>query len=124
MSVVPGDLLEFEELPGRRSADPMQRLDTASSVRIVRAQREEQRLAHRHPRSEEVIYVLRGSGTVYIDGVFHDVRPRDIVHIPLGAAHATIPNEGGEMELICFFPNPNLSENIEETNIDVMKGAR
>lgn len=124
MSVVPGDLLEFEELPGRRSADPMQRLDTASSVRIVRAQRVEQRLAHRHPHSEEVIYVLRGSGTVYIDGVFHDVRPRDIVHIPLGATHATIPNVGGEMELICFFPNPDLSENIEETDIDVMRRAR
>ncbi len=120
MRVVSGDLLAFNELPGRLSADPLRGLATVSSVRIVRPQRAEQRLAHRHPHSEEVTYVVAGRGVVYIDGVWHVVRPRDIVHIPPGATHATVPEDGGEMELICFFPHPNLSDNIEETDIDVM----
>ena len=43
----------------------------------------------------------------------------DVVHIPIGAAHATIPSDGEPMRLICFFPHPHLPENIEDTDITV-----
>ncbi len=63
----------------------------------------------------------RGSGVIYIDGEFSAVAAGDTIHIPRGAAHAAVPDENTELELICFFPHPDLSENNEETDIDVME---
>ncbi len=120
MTVVPGPHIEFADLPGRRSGDPLEHLEAMSSLRIVRLEHQPHRLAHRHPRSEEIVYVRRGTGTVYVDGARSTVGPGDVVHIPAGAAHATIPDPGEAMELICFFPHPSLGDNIEETQIDVM----
>jgi len=123
VTVVPGDRIEFADLPGRASGDPLEAADSSSSVRIVRLARGAQRMAHRHPLSEEVIYVERGSGAVYLDGSFHPVAPGDVIHIPPGAAHATVPDPGEEMVLIAFFPHPQLAKNHEETDIDVMAVA-
>lgn len=120
MTVTPGDQVEFLDLPSRRSGDPLRAVEADSSVRIVRLARSTQRFAHRHPHSEEVIYVRTGSGTVYIDGVRTAVGAGDTVHIPPGAAHATVPDPGQSMDLVCFFPHPQLVDNIEDTTIDVM----
>ncbi len=119
MSVTPRQELQFNELPGRSSADPLQGRDSASSVRVVRLHPGSTRHAHRHPLSEEVVYVRTGHGTVFISGVPHRVGPGDLVHIPPGSLHATIPDAGELVELICFFPHPNLSANIEETEIEL-----
>jgi mannose-6-phosphate isomerase-like protein (cupin superfamily) len=121
MTVTPQRDVEFVDLPGRRAGDPLRSVPAASSLRITRLYRTADRRAHRHPRSEEVIYVRSGTGAVYIDGMFHQLGPGDTVHVPQGAAHATIPEPGADMELVCFFPHANLRENIEETDIDVMK---
>jgi quercetin dioxygenase-like cupin family protein len=121
MTVTPQRAVEFIDLPGRSAGDPLRSVAADSSLRITRLQRVAERKAHRHPHSEEVIYVRSGTGAVYIDGVFHEVGPGDTVHVPQGEAHATIPAPGADMELICFFPHPDLHENIEETEIDVMK---
>ncbi len=120
MTIVPGADIEFADLPGRRSGDPLEHVDSASSLRIVQLTHQPRRRAHRHPHSEEVVYVRRGAGIVYVDGVRSAVGPGDVVHIPAGAAHATVPDPGEAMELICFFPHPSLADNIEETQIDVM----
>lgn len=120
MTIVPGDRVEFTELPGRYSADPLVAVEASSSVRIVRVVRGLHRSAHRHPLSEEVIYVRQGTGSVYVDGTFTGVGPGDLVHIPAGAAHGTVPDPGETMTLVCFFPHPDLDENHEETDIDVM----
>ena len=121
MTVTPQGDVEFVDLPGRSAGDPLRSVPAASSLRIARLHRTADRRAHRHPRSEEVIFVRSGTGAVYIDGVFHEVGPGDTVHVPRGAAHATIPEPGADMELVCFFPHGDLRENIEETDIDVMK---
>ncbi len=121
MRVVPESAVEFVDLPGRSSGDPLRARPTDSSLRLARPERTTQRRAHRHPHSEEVIFVRRGRGMVYIDGELHEIGPGDTIYIPRGAAHATIPAAAEAMELICFFPHPNLSENIEETDIDAMK---
>ncbi|MDH3499907.1 MAG: cupin domain-containing protein [Acidimicrobiia bacterium] len=114
--------LDFTDYPGRESADPLATGDAASSARVVRLRRERGRSAHRHPHSEEVVYVIAGSGYVWIDGARHPVAAGDVVHIPQGATHATVPDEGIDMELMCFFPHPNLAQNLEETDTPVGGG--
>jgi quercetin dioxygenase-like cupin family protein len=119
MTVIPGDSLHFDTLPGRDSADPLAGVDAAGSARIVRLARTAGRTAHIHPHSEEVVYVRAGTGAVWIDGISTPVTEGDMVHIPRGLPHATVPDEGQDMELICFFPHPDLAANIESTDIAV-----
>jgi quercetin dioxygenase-like cupin family protein len=119
MSVVAGDSLDFADLPGRRSANPFPEGGPSSSVRLVELERTHGRTAHRHPHSEEVVYVEGGSGQVWLDGTLTPVTAGDVVHIPMGVAHATIPDEGVGMRLVCFFPHPDLATNNEDTDITV-----
>lgn len=115
MTVVPHDGFRFEQLEGRRSADPLAGIDTAASVRVVRLRRTAGRRAHVHPRSEEVVYVVAGTGHVWIGGRRSAVGPGDVVHVPAGTAHATVPDPGSDMELVCFLPHPDLSANLTTT---------
>jgi quercetin dioxygenase-like cupin family protein len=119
MTVTARESFEFADLPGRRAADPLQDQGAASSARFVLLRRGPGRTAHRHPHSEEVIYVVAGSGYTWVDGVEHRVGPGDVVRIPAGVAHATVPDEGVGMELMCFFPHPDLASNAEDTGIVV-----
>lgn len=66
-----------------------------------------------------MVYVEAGSGEVWIDGERHRVAPGDVVRIPPGAPHATIPDADVRMRLICFFPHAALGENLEDTDIEV-----
>ena len=119
MSVHSGSDLRFADLPGRRSADPLAAVDAESSIRIVELERSESRTAHRHPHSEEIVYVAAGTGEVWIDGRTTPIAPGDVVRIPAQTPHATIPDPGVSMRLVCFFPHPDLSENIQDTDIGV-----
>jgi quercetin dioxygenase-like cupin family protein len=113
--IVDGTALEFGRLPGRRSADPFRdRPLEGVSVRIVRVDRDSPRSPHRHPRSYEVMYVLSGSGDLWEDGRFHRVTAGACIAVPPGVPHATVPDAGTEMELVCFFPTGDLASNIEE----------
>jgi quercetin dioxygenase-like cupin family protein len=123
VTVVRGDSLEYRDLPGRRSADPLGGVSTGSSLRLVQMSRTEDRRAHVHPHSEEVVYVAAGSGSVWIDGEVTGVRAGDVVRIPAGTPHATVPDAGEAMELVCFFPHPDFARNIEETDIVVDVGG-
>lgn len=115
MTITNRESLEFVTLPGRDSADPLAGQGAASSARYVRLRRDPSRTAHRHPHSEEVVLVVVGAGYVWVDGDRWPVAEGDIVRIPAGVAHATVPNEGAAMELMCFFPHPDLAENLEAT---------
>ncbi|MGZ8754465.1 MAG: cupin domain-containing protein [Acidimicrobiia bacterium] len=119
MTVVSGADLEFVDLPGRRAADPLREVEASSSLRIVELAKTHGRALHRHPRSEEVMYVAAGSGRVWIDEDSYPVSTGDIVHVPAGSAHATVPDDGIDMRLICFFPHPDLSANNVDTDIKV-----
>lgn len=120
MTVIPSRRLEFTDLPGRASADPFEALMANSSVRVVQLDRTPGRKAHRHPESEEIIYVVAGRGEVWIDGQTEAVAEGDVIRIPPGAAHATIPAVDSAMRLVCFFPHPDLSTNLDDTNIEVI----
>jgi quercetin dioxygenase-like cupin family protein len=110
--------LAFLELPGRRSADPLALLGGGGphgvSVRIVRMEAAPGRRPHRHPLSVEVVHVLAGTGAAWLDGRATPVGPGDTFLIPAGAAHATLPDHGAALELLCFFPHADLASNIEE----------
>ncbi len=119
MTVVDGTGITFVDLPGRRAADPLREVESFSSLRVVEMTRTPGRRAHRHPRSEEIIYVETGRGRIWIDGDWHPVAPGDTVHVPAGSAHATVPDEGTVMRLVCFFPHPDLIANSEDTDFEV-----
>lgn len=107
--------LDVQELPGRAAADPLSNVDQEEmSVRIVTLPSGLPRNAHYHPHSAEFYYVLKGRGVVWWNGTLHPVKEGDSVFLPKGYPHATVPDPGEEMNLLCFFPHPNLRENLVE----------
>jgi uncharacterized cupin superfamily protein len=51
---------------------------------------------HSHGASEELYFVLGGSGLAWQDGAVHEVRPLDcVIHRPRGTAHTFIAGPGG-----------------------------
>jgi mannose-6-phosphate isomerase-like protein (cupin superfamily) len=56
---------------------------------------------HYHPHTEEIYYLLEGTGRMQIDGEIRDVKPGDAIAIPPGAVH-TIENTGaGLLKFLC-----------------------
>jgi len=56
---------------------------------------------HYHPKSEEIYYILSGTGRMKIGGELREVRPLDAIAIPPGARHK-IWNMGPEaLVLLC-----------------------
>ncbi len=60
---------------------------------------------HYHPKTEEIYYILHGSGEMTIDKEIRRVGPGDAIAIPPGAVH-TILNSGKEslVFLCCCAP--------------------
>lgn len=114
----------YRQLPARRTTDPLPGDTRSSSIRLVEVESADSRNAHRHPLSEEVIYVESGAGSIWIDGEFEPINSGDVILIPPGAGHATIPAPGSKMRLICFFPHGDLDQNIEETKTVISREGR
>ena len=108
--------LRFKALPGRDSADPFEPHDDDAtlSLRVVKMSSDPLRSAHVHPHSAEAVYVATGKGTLWVEGERISIQAGDTFLVPAGAKHATLPDSDSEMELICFFPHPDLSQNILE----------
>jgi quercetin dioxygenase-like cupin family protein len=118
MRIVRSAELEFGDLPGRRSADPFAGLGAGLdadgiSVRLARLS-PGPRAPHVHPLSVEVIYVVEGEGVHWQDGDAEPVGPGDVVLVPRGVPHATIPSSERGMLLYCVFPVATLDGNVEE----------
>jgi mannose-6-phosphate isomerase-like protein (cupin superfamily) len=61
---------------------------------------------HYHRASEEIYFVLKGSGSLEVDGETRTVRPGDAVLIPPGAWH-TLENTGtSELRILCACAPP------------------
>lgn len=61
---------------------------------------------HHHPQTEEIYYILRGSGRMTIDDQQRDVGPGDAIAIPPGSRH-TIENTGQEtLTFLCCCAPP------------------
>jgi quercetin dioxygenase-like cupin family protein len=103
------------DLPGRHLrwlvTDETLRAKHASACVIRVAPGETVRPAHSHPNGEEVIYIIRGSGRVMVEGKVSPVREGSIVLFPQGAVHMLQNNGPEEMKVICFFAPPTSLEN-------------
>ena len=61
------------------------------------------RPAHSHPNSEELIYIITGSGKVMIENEVGDVKSGSAILFEQGKVHM-LKNTGDiEMKVICFF---------------------
>jgi len=112
--IIEREALRFEARPGRESADPLAGAGVDFTVRIVRLSGKAVRWAHRHPKSVELLHVTKGRGILWEEGVERRFEQGDTALVPIGVPHATVPDSGTAMELICFFPHPDLNSNIEE----------
>jgi quercetin dioxygenase-like cupin family protein len=103
-------------LPGRTSANPLspaQGRANGVSVRVVEIP-PGPRTPHRHPHSCEVVYVVAGTGRVWEGERPTPVAPGDVVLVEPGVPHATVCTSAEPMRLVCFFPHPDLADNLEE----------
>ena len=74
------------------------------SASIIRVQPGEKvRPAHCHPNGEELIYIIRGTGRVLVDGAVDPVRAGTLVLFPQGKPHMLHNTGEEEMKVICFF---------------------
>ena len=114
MPVVRRGDIPFAELVGRRSGDPLAGLEPSGcSVRVVLVA-PGPRTPHRHPHSAEAIHVVRGNGEHWQGDQRTAVGPGDVVLVPAGVPHVTVTAGPADMELVCFFPHPDLAANTEE----------
>lgn len=70
-------------------------------------------MSHLHPESEEVYYVVRGEGTVYL-GEERKPLPIDpdmAIYIPPGKIHGA-ENTGEDRLVICFFVAPGKEKSV------------
>jgi quercetin dioxygenase-like cupin family protein len=65
------------------------------------------RPAHSHPNGEEVIYIVRGSGRVLMDGEVAAVEEGSAVLFPQGSVHMLHNTGAEEMKVACFFAPPS-----------------
>jgi quercetin dioxygenase-like cupin family protein len=66
---------------------------------------------HVHPDAEELVVILRGRGTFYLDGQPHPVQAEDVIHIAPNTEHE-LRNTGDEM-LFCLFINVPVGEGLQ-----------
>ena len=66
---------------------------------------------HIHPDAEELVVILRGQGTFYLNGQPQAVRAEDVIYIAPGAEHE-LRNTGEEM-LFCLFINIPVGEGLQ-----------
>ncbi len=61
---------------------------------------------HYHRATEEIYFVLKGSGRMEVDGNTRMVRPGDAVLIPPGAWHTLENNGSSELRILCCCSPP------------------
>lgn len=56
---------------------------------------------HFHPRTEEIYYILEGTGSMQIDDETRDIGPGDAIAIPPGATHQITNTSDQVMKFLC-----------------------
>jgi quercetin dioxygenase-like cupin family protein len=86
-------LVHEDALPARNLSFCTIRVPAGESVRP----------AHSHPHSEELIYILSGSGEVMVEGEVEPVRAGTAVLFEEGKVHMLRNSGDEEMKVACFF---------------------
>ena len=66
---------------------------------------------HIHTSADEIVFVYKGTGEMYINGKWIPVKAGDIHVCPRGMSHATRVVGSGEMEVISIFAPPQAGGN-------------
>jgi mannose-6-phosphate isomerase-like protein (cupin superfamily) len=61
---------------------------------------------HYHRKSEEIYYLVEGSGEMEVDGERAQVAPGDAILIPSGAWHEIRASESGPLRFLCCCAPP------------------
>lgn len=107
-------------LPGRSVREVFSRRTTGSeqaALRLVAVdpfRPDSPRHPHVHRTTEEVIYVLSGTGTSVVEGERFGMRPGDALWVPPGARHMTVASGKEPLQLLCFFPTAAPEEDTME----------
>jgi quercetin dioxygenase-like cupin family protein len=114
LPIVDEKTIEALDLPGRHLRWIVNKETTGAnhcSMCVIEVQPGQTvRPAHSHPKSEEVIYLLSGSGRVYIEGVVEPVHAGCAVLFPQGSIHMLQNSGTTPMKVACFFaPAADLS---------------
>jgi mannose-6-phosphate isomerase-like protein (cupin superfamily) len=56
---------------------------------------------HYHPLTEEIYYILEGTGRMHIGDETRDVGPGDAIAIPPGAVHTIVNTGAGTLKFLC-----------------------
>jgi mannose-6-phosphate isomerase-like protein (cupin superfamily) len=56
---------------------------------------------HYHRATEEIYFVIKGSGEMEVDGETQRIRPGDAVLIPAGAWHTLVNDGTSELRILC-----------------------
>jgi quercetin dioxygenase-like cupin family protein len=107
LPIVDENSIEALDLPGRHLrwliTQETVNAQHCSMCMIQVAPGETVRPAHSHPQGEEVIYIVRGSGKVMIEGVVEPVKEGSTVLFPQGKVHMLRNTGSEEMKVVCFF---------------------
>jgi quercetin dioxygenase-like cupin family protein len=64
---------------------------------------------HHHPYEHEN-FIVEGRGRVLMDGVWHDLRPGDVVYVPANTVHQYANAGGATFRFLCGIPVTKLRE--------------
>jgi len=65
---------------------------------------------HYHRATEEIYFVIKGSGDMEVDGRAERVRPGDAILIPAGAWHTLVNDGTSELRILCCCVPPYSDE--------------
>lgn len=110
MAIINTNEIEYEKLPGRdlkwicnKELLGSQYL-TSCAVRILVG--ETVNPAHAHPDGEELIYIIKGEGRVWIDGEISSFKAGAAILFPQNSIHMVQNNGKEEIEMVCFYAPP------------------
>ena len=77
------------------------------SCGVVTLERGKGHVRHNHPYSEEILYVIEGTGIQTVElasgKLEREIGPGELVHIPTAIYHSTVNNGEGPMKLIAIY---------------------
>ncbi len=103
-------------LPGRKSLELISAKLGSKEVTLrlveipVASPDEAPRQPHRHTNFEECMYVLSGNGATLTENGEIQVTAGDAILVPPGELHVTRNTGSTPLQLLCFFPTGNCSE--------------
>ena len=62
--------------------------------------------SHKHENSEEVVYVLKGSGIIHFPKSDNNIYPGCVIYIPKNIEHYIESVGKGKLKLVCVFSPP------------------